>query len=85
MLWAKEHLASLPAALTLTCGGWFGYIVGEEPRAPALMRRFYLEWLFRLQLQPRRLGGRYLRGLVRFPHLLAIVVRDRVRSAGNPS
>jgi N-acetylglucosaminyldiphosphoundecaprenol N-acetyl-beta-D-mannosaminyltransferase len=78
MLWVQAHLASLPAALTLTCGGWFGYIVGEEPRAPALMRRFYLEWLFRLYLQPRRLGGRYFRGLVRFPYLLAIVLRDRV-------
>ena len=87
MVWARENRAELPRALTMTCGGWFGYIVGDEPRAPALMRRFYLEWLYRLHLQPRRLGGRYLRGLLHYPALVATVVRERAagRAGRSPS
>jgi exopolysaccharide biosynthesis WecB/TagA/CpsF family protein len=78
MVWVRENLDGLPPALTLTCGGWFGYIVGEEPRAPAALRRLYLEWLYRLCLQPRRLGGRYLRGFLRYPRLLAGVAYERI-------
>jgi N-acetylglucosaminyldiphosphoundecaprenol N-acetyl-beta-D-mannosaminyltransferase len=78
MVWVRENLAALPGALTMTCGGWFGYIVGEESRAPMLMRRLYLEWLYRLGLQPRRLAGRYLRGMLRLPVLMAKVVRERL-------
>jgi N-acetylglucosaminyldiphosphoundecaprenol N-acetyl-beta-D-mannosaminyltransferase len=78
MVWVRENIARLPRALTMTCGGWFGYIVGEEPRAPAWMRRLYLEWLYRVSLQPRRLGGRYLRGLIRYPSLIGTVVRQRI-------
>jgi N-acetylglucosaminyldiphosphoundecaprenol N-acetyl-beta-D-mannosaminyltransferase len=78
MVWVRENIDRLPPALTLTCGGWFGYIVGDEPRAPAAMRRLYLEWLYRVYLQPRRLGGRYLRGLRDYPGLLAKVANERV-------
>jgi exopolysaccharide biosynthesis WecB/TagA/CpsF family protein len=33
---------------------------GLKPRAPAVLRRLGLEWLFRLWREPRRLGRRYL-------------------------
>jgi N-acetylglucosaminyldiphosphoundecaprenol N-acetyl-beta-D-mannosaminyltransferase len=83
MLWAWRHQHRLPAALVMTCGGWFGYIVGDELRAPELMRRLGLEWLFRLRLQPRRLVGRYARGLVRFPLLAARVLWERLAKWGD--
>jgi N-acetylglucosaminyldiphosphoundecaprenol N-acetyl-beta-D-mannosaminyltransferase len=85
MLWVRENRDRLPPSLVMTCGGWFGYIVGDEPRAPALMRRLYLEWLYRLSLQPRRLGGRYLRGLLRYPSLVGRVARARLGSSGRSS
>lgn len=79
MVWVQRNLAKLPAALVLTCGGWFGFVVGDEPRAPETLRRLGLEWLFRWRNQPRRLAGRYLRGLGYLPLLMAKVLIDRIR------
>ena len=62
MHWVIEHLAELPPGLILTCGGWFGFVVGAETRAPITAQRLGLEWMFRLAQAPRRLGGRYARG-----------------------
>jgi N-acetylglucosaminyldiphosphoundecaprenol N-acetyl-beta-D-mannosaminyltransferase len=52
----------LPPALYLTCGGWFGFVVGEERRAPRLFQRCGLEWVWRLKQHPRRLLSRYAWG-----------------------
>lgn len=44
----------------LGLGGAFLLFAGVDARAPAWMRRFALEWLYRLWLEPRRLWRRYL-------------------------
>ena len=59
MVWTMEHLDRLPAALVLTCGGWLGFLAGEERRAPGLLQRWGLEWAYRLAQDPRRLARRY--------------------------
>lgn len=64
MLWVREHYASLPPCLVVTCGGWFGFLSGEEARAPRVLRRSGLEWIARVFQAPTRLGPRYLRGLL---------------------
>ena len=46
--------------LIKTCGGLFDFISGNNRRAPIVMQKFGLEWLFRLYLQPKRLYKRYL-------------------------
>ena len=51
----------LPRAL-LGVGGLFDYYSGRIPRAPKLMRRFGVEWIWRLMMEPRRLAKRYLLG-----------------------
>ena len=43
-----------------TCGGLFDQFSGRIGRAPFWMRQAGLEWLFRLQEEPLRLGPRYL-------------------------
>ena len=63
MVWSQEHRDELPPGLLLTCGGWFGHIVGDERRAPRLLRRSGLEWIARVAQSPGRLGPRYARGL----------------------
>ena len=63
MVWSQEHRDELPPGLLLTCGGWFGHIVGDERRAPRLLRRSGLEWIARVAQAPGRLGPRYARGL----------------------
>ncbi len=63
MVWCQQHRDELPHGLVLTCGGWFSHIVGDERRAPRLLRRSGLEWIARFAQSPIRLGPRYARGV----------------------
>ncbi|MCE6992747.1 WecB/TagA/CpsF family glycosyltransferase [Dyadobacter sp. CY323] len=62
----KQELFSLlirdncEVGIIKTCGGLFDFLAENNRRAPLIMRRLGLEWLFRLYLQPRRLFKRYL-------------------------
>jgi exopolysaccharide biosynthesis WecB/TagA/CpsF family protein len=44
-----------------TSGGLFDWLSGSRPRAPAWMQNAGLEWLWRVWLEPKRLGWRYLK------------------------
>ncbi|WP_414652036.1 WecB/TagA/CpsF family glycosyltransferase [Gordonia sp. UBA6683] len=61
-----DYRDMLPSCLIMTCGGWFGFVCGTEKRAPRIMRVSGVEWVYRLAQSPRRLGRRYLLGLVTF-------------------
>lgn len=63
MLWVKRHKDDLPICLVVTCGGWFGFLAGEESRAPRILRRSGLEWIARVAQAPARLLPRYIRGM----------------------
>lgn len=76
-VWVAEHLGRLPATLIMTCGGWYGHVVGDEWRAPAWMRSSGLEWLARLVQSPGRLWRRYATGLLSVVALLPAAVRAR--------
>lgn len=81
MTWCQDHRRELSGRLVLTCGGWFGYLAGEEARAPRFLRRSGIEWVSRVRQAPLRLGPRYARGLyssaaMSMPMLLA---RSRTR------
>ena len=80
-LWVDRHRQRLNGALVLTCGGWFGHIVGDEQRAPGWMRRAGLEWAARLAQQPTRLVGRYAKGLLSTVAMIPTALRSRLRSA----
>lgn len=53
-----EKLASV--AVIKTCGGLFDFVSGKNSRAPLWMQEMGFEWLYRMILEPRRLGKRYL-------------------------
>jgi len=63
MLWARAWADELPPSLVMTCGGWFGFLAGEEKRAPRVLRLPGLEWISRVAQSPRRLSQRYARGI----------------------
>lgn len=44
-----------------TSGGLFDFVSGMKKRAPAWMQAMGIEWLWRMLLEPRRLGWRYLK------------------------
>ena len=56
--WVKNNLEKLNINVILTCGGAFDFISGNKSVAPLFFRKFYLEWLFRFILEPRRLFKR---------------------------
>lgn len=53
-LWIARNQPLLRVPLAMGVGGVFDYLAGRVPRAPALLRRLGLEWLYRLARQPRR-------------------------------
>lgn len=77
MLWVRDWYDQLPKALILTCGGWFGFLAGEEQRAVGVLRKPGLEWIARLAQSPRRLGARYFRGVGATAVLAAQTLRNR--------
>ena len=82
MIWSQRHRNELPPGLVLTCGGWFGHLVGDERRAPRLLRRSGLEWIARVAQAPTRLGPRYARG-AGATALLALSTLQRRPPAGS--
>lgn len=61
-------------------GGAFLLYAGIDRRAPKWMRRFALEWLYRLALEPKRLWRRYLVTNTRFIVLLVRQMLGRSRA-----
>jgi exopolysaccharide biosynthesis WecB/TagA/CpsF family protein len=60
-----KHLDRHPC-LILNGGAILDFLADRFPRAPEGLRRFRMEWLFRLLLEPRRLWRRYIVGGVIF-------------------
>ncbi|MHB1391436.1 MAG: WecB/TagA/CpsF family glycosyltransferase [Thermoleophilia bacterium] len=50
----------------------FDFVSGEIPRAPRWMRRIGMEWLYRLLLEPTRLGR-----MLALPRFGVAVLRSR--------
>ncbi|HLH63668.1 MAG TPA: WecB/TagA/CpsF family glycosyltransferase [Ktedonobacteraceae bacterium] len=53
-LWIYRNLERLPAALAMGVGGAFDFLSGRQRRAPLIMQRMGLEWLYRLYREPWR-------------------------------
>jgi N-acetylglucosaminyldiphosphoundecaprenol N-acetyl-beta-D-mannosaminyltransferase len=58
--WIREHRDRLNAKVILAVGQAFDILAGTRIRAPKLIRRFGLEWAYRLVKEPGRLWKRYL-------------------------
>lgn len=66
-LWTQENKHLFPKVRIIIAGGAIlDFISGKVKRAPLWMRKINAEWLFRLMLEPDRMGNRYLLGGFRF-------------------
>src|SRR5215211_377466 len=74
-----EHGTRLGVPFVMGVGGASDVAAGTTRRAPRILQRVGLEWLFRLLQEPRRLGPRYLTTYVRFGVLLLGELRLRRR------
>ncbi len=68
--WMAAHRGQVTACM-LGVGQAFLTYAGLEQRLPVWARRLWLEWAYRLYLEPRRLWRRYLLTNSRFLYLLA--------------
>jgi N-acetylglucosaminyldiphosphoundecaprenol N-acetyl-beta-D-mannosaminyltransferase len=59
-VWLSRHLPTSGASVGLAFGAAADFLAGTVPRAPASLRRWGLEWAYRLVKDPRRLWRRYL-------------------------
>ncbi len=64
--WINANKTKTGAKILVGIGGALDMLAGKLPRAPKLFRQLYLEWLWRLILQPSRFG-RIWRAVVVFP------------------
>lgn len=60
--WIAAHCDELHCRAILAVGGLFDFVSGRIPRAPGWMRRYGVEWMFRLYKEPIRLFRRYVIG-----------------------
>ena len=69
-LWIANHLPSMPSVrVAMGVGGTFDFLAGVQKRAPHMVRRLGLEWIWRVVRQPSRLP-RIIRATVLFPLLV---------------
>jgi exopolysaccharide biosynthesis WecB/TagA/CpsF family protein len=75
-LFIAGHLDERHGRLLIGVGALFDFLAGNVVRAPLIVRKARLEWLWRLGLEPGRLWRRYVLGN---PLFLLDTVRDRLR------
>lgn len=74
--WISEHYQTLGVPVSLGIGVSFELTAGVVKRAPKLMQKLGLEWLFRLLMEPRRLWKRYVSGNTLF---ILLVLKQRFK------
>lgn len=60
--WIADKIGAAHCTMPIAVGALFDFLSAAVPRAPLVVRRLRLEWLFRLAIEPRRLWRRYLLG-----------------------
>ena len=60
--WIDRHIRPEHARLVIGVGALFDFVAGDVPRAPGIVRKMRIEWLYRFIQEPRRLAGRYFVG-----------------------
>ncbi|CQD09129.1 teichoic acid biosynthesis protein [Mycolicibacterium conceptionense] len=76
-LWIDRHGAATGAAVLAAFGAAADFLAGVVNRAPERYRRHGMEWMYRLNQEPRRLARRYLvQGPPAFAQLRHAVVEN---------
>ena len=78
-IWMSRNFEAAGVPVILGVGGSFDFVAGRQRRAPRLVQRVGLEWLWRLCHDPLRLWRRYL---VRDVKFFALVWREWRRGRG---
>lgn len=77
--WIVKHREQLGVPLIMGVGGSFDVISGKLKRAPMLVQKLKLEWLFRLLQEPKRFGR-----MLALPKFVGKVLRDKEKVTKQP-
>ena len=77
--WILDHREALTAPVLFGVGALLDFLSGNVERAPGWIRRWRMEWLYRLAREPRRLLRRYTLDLFVF---FAVCLREGRRLPG---
>ena len=69
-VWVHKQRHRLASSVVLCVGATIDFLAGEKSRAPRWIQNLYMEWLYRLLSEPRRLFWRYLKDAWVFPQLV---------------
>jgi len=61
--------------IQIAAGSGIDFLSGVYKRAPEMLRKLGLEWLFRLFSEPKRLWKRYLLGI---PHFVFLIIKQKL-------
>jgi N-acetylglucosaminyldiphosphoundecaprenol N-acetyl-beta-D-mannosaminyltransferase len=75
--WIARNRQWLAVPVMIGVGGAFDFVAGVTRRAPGWMRRWGLEWLYRLLREPWR-----WRRQLALPRFLVLVLRQKIASTG---
>lgn len=64
--WIQDNFDKLNCRLIVSCGGWFNFLSGKMIRAPLILRKLHIEWLYKLFTEFKRIWKRYLLGIPKF-------------------
>ena len=64
--WMHANHHKIDQGVLFGIGAGFDYLAGNTSHAPEWMKKFALEWLYRLIQEPRRLWKRYLKTIPQF-------------------
>ena len=74
-LWIYRNRFRLPVAVAMGVGGAYDFLSGRQLRAPKIMQRLALEWLYRLYREPWR-----WRRMLAIPRFIVSVLRKGRKS-----
>ena len=77
--WIARHRDALGIPVMIGVGGTLDVLSGRARRAPLWMRRTNLEWLYRVLVNPRKIGK-----VMTLPRFVAMVLSDRAQRDENP-
>lgn len=77
-IFALRYRDQLGARVIMCVGAAIDFAAGVRPRAPRAIRKLGLEWLFRIVVEPRRLGPRYASAAPRFAWIVLRQLMDKV-------
>lgn len=73
--WIARHRAALGVPVLIGVGGTFDVHSGRVKRAPLWMQRLSLEWLYRLAMNPRKIGK-----VMTLPKFMLMTLRSKRRA-----